>query len=442
MHHSLRLITTAMVALLLAQPAAAQDSAKNDLMTEDQAFNAVFENPADLILNFQLVAAQLRNNNFKGAAATLERILTLSKDNSQAQTLLVNTQFRLGNIAEARRIAQLVLDNPNATTEQRKNIETLLDRIDEAEKLFDLNGVVSLGGGVTDNVEGASIGNDAVASDTFEAGGYSKRRSVREFTNLSTSFNVTGKFLSQLPENFTLGFSAARRNVKDYGLGDTDSLGINGRYLKTFSQTQVTTGGSATAVSVDGRRYLENYNLFATARHILYDQYVASATASNTWSVYHNSFDRTVSGNGLLSLRNGQARNLTLRLTRSFDWFQLGTTVAAGNTEARASHNEKRNTSAGVDASFAVLGGIASVGLNHSKVKHKGPDSRYFSTVKRRDFTNTVTASYSIGLGKIFQLLEQQPRLSFSARYGKTKSNIANFSKYTGEGQILLIQPF
>ena len=82
------------------------------------------------------------------------------------------------------------------------------------------------------------------------------------------------------------------------------------------------------------------------------------------------------------------------------------------------------------------------MGIRHSKVKYGGPDSRYSSTVSRRDFTNTVFGSYSMGLGQLIPGLEQPPRISLTAQYGKTKSNIANFSKYAGEVQIQLIQPF
>ena len=82
-----------------------------DLPSEDEAFAAVFENPADLLLNFRLASAQIRNGNLKGAVATLERILTLSPDNSQAQSLLAGAQFRLGNTAESRRFAELLLAN-------------------------------------------------------------------------------------------------------------------------------------------------------------------------------------------------------------------------------------------------------------------------------------------------------------------------------------------
>ena len=177
----------------------AQELAPEEVITEREAFDAVFSNPASLILNFQLVGAQLRAGNVKGASATLERILTLSRNNSEAQALLANTQHQLGNVAEARRMATLLLENPDATETQKQNIQTLLERIDDAERLFDIDGVVSIGGGITDNIEGASIGNDALASDTFSEGGYSKRGTSRRFHSRSVSFNVTGRFLAQLP---------------------------------------------------------------------------------------------------------------------------------------------------------------------------------------------------------------------------------------------------
>ena len=67
----------------------AQELAPEEVITEREAFDAVFSNPASLILNFQLVGAQLRAGNVKGGSATLERILTLSRNNSEAQALVL-----------------------------------------------------------------------------------------------------------------------------------------------------------------------------------------------------------------------------------------------------------------------------------------------------------------------------------------------------------------
>jgi thioredoxin-like negative regulator of GroEL len=43
--------------------------------TEEELFEQVFDNPKSLELNFKLARIQIKNGNFKGAAASLERIL-------------------------------------------------------------------------------------------------------------------------------------------------------------------------------------------------------------------------------------------------------------------------------------------------------------------------------------------------------------------------------
>ena len=76
-------------------------------VTEEEAFEAVFADPGNILLNFQLASIQLRNGNLKEAAGTLERILILLPDNAEAQSLLAAVQLRLGNKPEAQRLSEL-----------------------------------------------------------------------------------------------------------------------------------------------------------------------------------------------------------------------------------------------------------------------------------------------------------------------------------------------
>ncbi|MGC6485195.1 MAG: tetratricopeptide repeat protein [Candidatus Puniceispirillales bacterium] len=416
----------------LCSPALAAEDP--DLMTEDDAFAAVFENPADLLLNFRLVSIQLRNGNIKGAVATLERILTLSADNSEAQSLLAGAQYRLGNIAESRRMANELLSNPAATAAQKDEINTLLIMIDEAEKRFSVDGVVSVGGGIVDNPDSGSIGNKA-----YGAGELSKRANAHAFNTINASFNVTGRFIAQLPETVSIGLAVSRRDMENYNLGDTNSYTLNTRYAKTFDSMRVNAGASATAMMLDGRQYLDIYRAYVSSRHVLPADFSGQFNASVTRNVYRNSFDRSVARPA--SEKTGTSSTLGVKVMRSFSTFQLGLGLTATDTGARRQFNARESLDYLADASFLLFDGIATVGLKHSTSKYQKGNPDYGNTI-RDDFTNTVLASYSIGIGPLIKPFDNEPRINFSASYGKTKSTIANFSKYAGQGQVLLVQPF
>ena len=427
-----RYFTVVIMMTGLALPAMANEP--SNLPSEDEAFAAVFENPADLLLNFRLASAQIRNGNLKGAVATLERILTLSPDNSQAQSLLAGAQFRLGNTAESRRIAEMLLANEKASTPQKNEIKSLIAMIDEAEKRFLINGALSLGGGIIDNPDGGSIGNNAYGGGTL-----SKTADAHAFNTMSASFNFTGKFISQLPERLSVGVSMTRRQTENYNLGDTNSYSLNTRYSKDFEAMRVNMGASATAMTLDGRQYLDTYNAYANTRHALPVGFSGLFTGSVTHNVYRDSFDRTLVRPS--SEKTGTTSTLSAKIVRPFVVFQLGFGVTASEIDAKKKYNARETFDYLADVNFLMFGGVASLGLKHSASTYQQGHPDYSNTV-REDFTNTVLASYSIGVGRIYQPLEDEPRLNFSASYGKTKSTIANFSKYSGQGQIVVIQPF
>lgn len=419
-------------ALGLTGVAKAQENA--GLPTEDEAFAAVFENPADLLLNFRLVGAQFRSGNIKGAVATLERILTLSPDNGEAQVLLAGAQFRLGNIAESRRLVEIALANPEATERQKAEVMNLSRMIDDAEKMYDINGVVSIGGGIIDNPDGGSIGNHAYGGGTLN-----KRADAHGFNVINASVNFTGKFAAQLPERLTVGFAVSRRDTEDYNMGDSNTYSFNTRYTKTFDGLQVNTGATLTAMTLDGRQYVDMYNAYANTRYALPFQFSGLFTVSATRNVYRNSFDRSLARKP--SEKTGTTTTISAKITRSFTNFQLGFGITGSDANARRQYNARERFDVLADVNFLVFDGIATLGLKHSNSEYQEGHPDYGNTI-RDDFTNTVSASYSFGLGDLVKPLETEPRLSFSASYGKTKSTIANFSKYAGEGQILIIQPF
>jgi len=415
---------------LAATPVRANDAPP---LTEDEAFAAVFENPGDLILNFQLVISQLREQNIKGAVATLERILTLSHNNSQAQALLAGAQFRLGNLAEARRMAEILLLNPAATETQKTEISELLSLIDNAEKSYNITGVVTVGGGVADNPEGGSIGNRSITG--FE---YSKRANAHSFLTSSVALNITSNLVSQLPESLSFGVTASARDMEDYSLGDITSLGLNGRYLKTFADRQLTFLGTYLNTSIDDRTYLDTFSLQVTDTFIPAPDWALATSARISQHSFHDSFDTSLANKP--SEKNGTSISLSGRIVHAAGLYQMAMTLNGAEDDRRQEYHAKKSRGIGVELSRQFFGGIASIGLDHEMAEYKAANPA-FQLRQRKDEISTVTAGFAIGLKSFLPGLDQPPRLRFSVNYGKTSSNIAEFSKYSGEALVLLVQP-
>lgn len=427
-----RILTLGIFLMLTAvTPAKANDDAR--LLTEDEAFAAVFENPGNLILNFQLVISQLRNQNIKGAVATLERILTLSQNNSKAQALLAGAQYRLGNLAEARRMAETLLLNPTASETQKAEITDLLSLIDNAEENYDISGAITFGGGVVDNPEGGSIGNRSITG--FE---YTKRANAHSFLTTSVALNVTGKLVSQLPESFSIGVTANRRDMDGYSLGDITSLGISGRYLKSFTDHQMTFTGTFFNTSIDDRTYLDTFSLQLSDSYIPSPDWALAATARISQNNFHNSFDPSLVNKP--SEKNGSVLAISGRAVRVFNTYQIALTVDGSDADRRKAYHAKSSRGIGAEIIKEHFGGIASAGLRHEVSKYKEANPS-FQHRQREDKTTTATASFSIGLTPILPSLDHPPRIRFSVRYGKTKSTIDEFSKYAGEALVLFVQP-
>jgi len=417
--------------LMAVLPARANDTA--EIHTEDEAFKAVFENPGDLILNFRLVIIQLRNQNIKGAVATLERILTLSRNNSQAQSLLAGAQYMLGNLSEARPMAETLLLNPGATETQKTEASALLALIDTAEDTYDISGVVTFGGGVVDNPEGGSVGNRSITG--FE---YTKRANAHSFLTSSIALNITGKLVAQLPESLSLGVTASRRDMDGYSLGDITSFGVSGRYLKTFTDHQLAFLGSYTNTSIDDRTYLDTFSLQVSDSYILSSEWAFAASARISQNSFHNSFDPGLARKP--SEKNGSVLSVSWQAVRSFSDYQVSLSVDASDADRRRSYHAKSGRGISANIRRQLFGGTASAGLRHEQAKYKGANPS-FQNLQREDKTTTATASFAIGLKSALPMLDQSPRVHFSIRYGKTTSNIDEFSKYAGEAALLLVQP-
>ena len=188
-----RLLILLSLCLLPFGHAVAQDTSS---ITEEEAFEAVFADPGNILLNFQLASIQLKNGNIKEASGTLERILILLPSNAEAQSLLAAVQLRLGNKPEAERLSNLILENEAATASQKQEATAIIAQIEADRNAYNFTGFVSIGSGISDNPEGGSRGNKPETGTEV-----SKRARAEEFTTANININLKRRLISQLPQD-------------------------------------------------------------------------------------------------------------------------------------------------------------------------------------------------------------------------------------------------
>ena len=92
----------------------ANDLAGNVQQAISEARQVLAADPRDVGALLQLGLLQYRTNDFTGAKATLERLLTVQANNADGRYMLGITEARLGNTSEALRLfTALAKENPN-----------------------------------------------------------------------------------------------------------------------------------------------------------------------------------------------------------------------------------------------------------------------------------------------------------------------------------------
>ncbi|MCE2517218.1 MAG: tetratricopeptide repeat protein [Alphaproteobacteria bacterium] len=247
-------------AVLVVPPAVA---AGDDGNLEDQYFEAVFADPTNLILNFKLAGAQLENGNIKGAIGTLERVLTLSPGNNQAQFLIASAHLQIGNTAEARRMFTVLIENPDASDVEVAQARATLAGLDQQSRLFNVSGSVSAGAGLADNPEGGSQGNLSQVSGSIvtSSASFTKRALTEEFVTAGANINLQRKLESQNDQSLMISLSTSTKDFAHYHAGDLATVGLSARYLRgvesQFGKGMLNTSISTSRVHIDDKHYLK-----------------------------------------------------------------------------------------------------------------------------------------------------------------------------------------
>ena len=117
--------------------------------------------------------------------------------------------------------------------------------------------------------------------------------------------------------------------------------------------------------------------------------------------------------------------------------------MAVSDVNATVATNAKTTRTVGLSATSLLLPGVSTVRLGASQDSFRGLDKTYTTTpfYKRKDSSTSVRVTYLLGLTSFGQPNGSEPYLNISGTYAKTKSNIVNFSKYSGELGLTVNQP-
>ena len=428
------LLGAAILLPTLYQSADAQSADSAQL--EDQYFNDVFADPSNLLFNFKLAGAQIQNQNYKGAIGTLERVLALSPDNNEAQFLLARAHQRMGNLTEARRVFAILLKNPNASKTEIKQAAQILANIDTQNQPLTIDGVLNIGVGVADNPEGGSIDNLAEVGGVIDPNGtFSKRANAEEFAITSAQVAITRKLKSQRPQSLSIGLSTFIKDFTAYDEGDLASLGIKSEYIRAIENGTFAASLTTARIHSDDEHYLDSITAKARISATVKSHWNTAVDTSLNRSIYQNSFAPDASE------KTANQAAIGLRISRLFNKFQLGGNYRYLASRAVADYNSRDEQRLGLFASTNIIPGIASIEYAMADSRHRAPEIIY-SNESRRDRTSSLTMRYIIGLDSLSSPVGNEARLSFDLRYSKTRSTIANFSKYAGEASLTLSRPF
>ena len=104
--------------------------------------------------------------------------------------------------------------------------------------------------------------------------------------------------------------------------------------------------------------------------------------------------------------------------------------------------NAKTSNGVALSYSTQIIPGVTTIGVDYGEDKYRDFDTLYSTTKKRIDKTSSIRASYVLGLTSFGPPNGEEAFLQVSTKYASAKSNIANFTKLSGEATVSISKPF
>ena len=384
----------------------------------------LFDDPTNIDINLAYLQQQLAGGNFKGAAATLQRVLLLDPNSKLAKVLYAEVQLKLGNRADARLILQQLLADKSLSPTMRERAQNLSDTLERSEKRFSVSGSLGLSGGSADNALAAPKGPKVqFFNDLYD----NTSESVAEpFVDYDAAFTLAYKVPTYRERALTTGFGVAGRDYVDMNMADSStgflSLGYSEERFIPWSFNY-----SAYATDVSGHVYN------AGQQGIL----SLSGNLSKNGSLRLNlRAGETRHFNYLGSSAGKQRDNEVVGASLSYAQpmaalpvpLLLSATLGSDKSSAEVDHYSTRSGLAALNARSRLAGMNVSLTLDFLATEFDAADPLIGSDI-REDERSRASFSLSYKLPPRLGAID----VSLSGFVADTRSNIANFTKTLSE---------
>ena len=303
--------------------------------TEDQGLSLgqlmvqLFQNPADLELNFKVMQAQIAEGNLEGAEATLERVLFIDPESTIARVLLADIQIQLGKFISAKRILDDLIQDEDTPDQTRQRAEGLAQQIEEGLDTTVISGGYSFYAGQTENAFGRSK-DDEILLLNLPLENTTKDKSD-QFYGYRAYLSIAEELDYQTPTQISAGISFSGRDTHDPARSDVESLSVNFSLLRA-DDYRLNIGGFGSYTDVGKQDFNKSLGLFAGITKPFLDGAALNATFSAARNIYFP-FEGVANNDGKSN------RSFTLRsdITQStrFGFAKLGLIGGINNAQDR-----------------------------------------------------------------------------------------------------------
>lgn len=395
---------------------------------ESDLFDKVFKNPGDLKLNYDLAQVQIASKNFKGAAASLERILVRFENETSIQLLLAKVNIQLNNRTDAKRLYNQILKNKNAPVENqqiaRQELSLLnINNNDDDEKgnsTWGAYGSLSFSYGETDNARKASYNNSVLL------GGATYKSDVTSDPEFFRTSTLDVNLFKEVGDNTRLwaGMNAALKDYNTYNDSDTENwhfrLGVDTPML----------GGMTRIMSQGGQMYLNNYKFInyyginVDHRRMIAPSWLLNTGFGRTnleFQEYEGILDNTD--------KAGFSNKFHASLTKSWERFRGDITYTIGDTNAKRqwySYDTKQfDFSLTTDYGIGVTSFFYTLADNDYGLANANVDP---NTVRQDTFVS-YGFNYQISLTTLDIPKPKDLIANFKYKWGENRSNINNYKR-------------
>ena len=390
----------------------------------DSLKESLFADPTNIEINLAYLQQQLAGGNFKGAAATLQRVLLLDPNSKLAKVLYAEVQLKLGNRADARLILQQLLADKSLSTPMREKASALNEALERSERRLSISGSGGLAAGSADNALAAPKGpillfNDQPITNTSQ-------EVTEPFVDFDSVLSLSYKLPTYLERAVTSGFGLAGRDYIDQNMADS----ITGFVSFGYSENRKVPWSfnySAFATDVSGHPYnAGQQGVFGISANLPKDANLQ--TSLRVGETRHFNYLGSSAG----KQRDNEAIGLSFTYTRPIPGLPLplllSTSLSADNSSAEVDHFSAKSVAAMISARTRLAGMSVSFSLDFLATEYDAANMLISSEIREDERTR---ASFSLGY-------KLPPRLgaldvSLSGFAADTRSNIPNSTKTLSE---------